>query len=115
MSASSKKKLRKEQEAAALTEKQLAEQKEAKKLKLYTAAFVIVLVALLVVAVVFGVSNDMTGYCVPPNDFVLNKTQPYLNTARDRFDRRHYHETNSMGPNTQRVIKETFEDILSRV
>ncbi len=65
--------------------------------------------------VVFGVSNDMTGYCVPPNDFVLNKTQPYLNTARDRFDRRHYHETNSMGPNTQRVIKETFEDILKRV
>ena len=65
--------------------------------------------------VVFGVSNDMTGYCVPPNDFVLNKTQPYLNTARDRFDRRHYHETNSMGPNTQKVIKETFEDILSRV
>ncbi|MBP3328322.1 MAG: hypothetical protein J6L91_05390 [Clostridia bacterium] len=65
--------------------------------------------------VVFGVSNDMTGYCVPPNDFVLNQTQPYLNTARDRFDRRHYHETNSMGPNTQRVIKETFEDILSRV
>ena len=63
--------------------------------------------------VVFGVSNDMTGYCVPPNDFVLNKTQPYLNTARDRFDRRHYHETNSMGPNTQKVIKETFEDILS--
>ncbi len=65
--------------------------------------------------VVFGVSNDMTGYCVPPNDFVLNKTQPYLNTARDRFDRRHYHETNSMGPNTQKVIKETFEDILKRV
>ncbi len=65
--------------------------------------------------VVFGVSNDMTGYCVPPNDFILNKTQPYLNTGRDRFDRRHYHETNSMGPNTQKTIMETFEDILKRV
>ncbi len=65
--------------------------------------------------VVFGVSNDMTGYCVPPNDFVLNKTQPYLNTARDRFDRRHYHETNSMGIKTQQTIVDTFKDILSRV
>ena len=39
MSASSKKKLRKEQAAAQMTEKQLAEQKEAKKLKLYTNTF----------------------------------------------------------------------------
>jgi len=57
MSASSKKKLRSEQQAAKLTERQMAEQQEAKKLKLYTAAFVIVLVTLLVVAVVFGVNN----------------------------------------------------------
>ena len=61
MSASSKKKLRNEQQAVKLTEKQLAEQKEAKKLKLYTTAFVIVLVALLVVAVVFGVNSTLTG------------------------------------------------------
>ena len=40
MSASSKKKLRKEQEAAKLTEKQLTAQKEAKKTSLYTTAFV---------------------------------------------------------------------------
>ena len=44
MSASSKKKLRKEQEIANLTEKQVAAQKEAKKLKVYTASFWIVLV-----------------------------------------------------------------------
>ena len=37
MSASNKKKLRKEQESVKLTEKQLTAQKEAKKLKLYTA------------------------------------------------------------------------------
>jgi len=43
MSASSKKKLRKEQNSAQLTEKQLAEQKEAKKLKTYTTAFVAVI------------------------------------------------------------------------
>ena len=45
MSASSKKKLRKEQNAAQLTEKQRQEQKEAKKLKTYTRVFVIIMVA----------------------------------------------------------------------
>ena len=54
MSASSKKKLRKEQEAAAMTEKQLAAQKEAKKTKLYTTVFVVVMVAILAIAVIFG-------------------------------------------------------------
>ena len=47
MSASSKKKLRKEQTTAQMTEKQLAEQKEAKKLKLYTTAFVAVVAIVL--------------------------------------------------------------------
>lgn len=51
MSASSKKKLRKELETAQLTEKQLAEQKEAKKFKTYTIAFVAVLALVLVFAI----------------------------------------------------------------
>ncbi len=53
MSASDKKKLRKEQNAAALTEKQLQAQKEAKKLKAYTTTFIVSMV--LVVAIVLGV------------------------------------------------------------
>jgi len=60
MSASSKKKLRKEQEAAKMTEKQLAAQKEAKKNSLYTTAFVVVMVAILVVAVFVGVRQTIT-------------------------------------------------------
>lgn len=60
MSASNKKKLRKEQESAKLTEKQLTAQKEAKKLKLYTAIFAVVLVVLLVVAVSVGVSKTIS-------------------------------------------------------
>ena len=60
MSASSKKKLRKEQEAAKMTEKQLAAQKEAKKTNLYTIAFVVVMVALLIVAIVVGVNQTIT-------------------------------------------------------
>ena len=57
MSASSKKKLRKEQNAAQMTERQLAEQKEAKKLKLQTSIFVAVVAVMLVVAIVFGVTT----------------------------------------------------------
>lgn len=59
MSASSKKKLRKEQEAAKLTEQQLSARKEAKKLNLYTIAFVAVLAVLLVVAVTVGVGRSI--------------------------------------------------------
>ncbi len=65
--------------------------------------------------IVFGVSNDMTGYVVPVNDFILHPTQPYLNSTRDKYDRSHYHETNSMGINTQKYISEEFADIMTRV
>ena len=60
MSASSKKKLRKEQEAAKLTEKQLTAQKEAKKNNLYTTVFVVVMAAILVFAVVIGAKQTIT-------------------------------------------------------
>ena len=64
MSASSKKQLRKEQGAGKLTEKQLAAQKEASATRLYTAAFVIVLVVLLVIAIFVGVHQSIqnSGY-----------------------------------------------------
>lgn len=52
MSASAKKKLRKEQESLQLTEKQKQEQKEAKKLKIYTSIFAVVMVAVLLVGII---------------------------------------------------------------
>ena len=60
MSASTKKQLRKAQEAEKLTEKQLAEQKEAKQLKLYTTIAVVVLAALVLFAAVFGVTQAIS-------------------------------------------------------
>lgn len=57
MSASAKKKLRKEQTAAQMTEKQLKEQKEVKKLKTYTTIFVVAIIAVLVAALVFAGIN----------------------------------------------------------
>lgn len=64
---------------------------------------------------VFGVSNDMTGYVVPVNDFVLHPKQPFLSTTKDRFDENHYHETNSMGILSQQVIVDEFAKIMARV
>ena len=61
MSASNKKKLRKEQNAAALTEKQLNEQKEAKKLKTYTWTFVIAMILVIVIAIGSVIRIPITG------------------------------------------------------
>ncbi len=58
MSASKKKKLRSE-DSGKLTERQIAEQKEAKKIKLYSIAFAVVLVAMVVVAAVVGVNRSI--------------------------------------------------------
>ncbi|MBR2048899.1 MAG: peptidylprolyl isomerase [Oscillospiraceae bacterium] len=58
MSASHKKQLRKEQNAAQMTEKQREAQNEAKKLRLYSIAFVAVLVLLVLVAAVTAVSSS---------------------------------------------------------
>lgn len=64
---------------------------------------------------VYCVTNDMTGYCVTPNDFILHKTQPYIEQGTDVFDRRHYHETNSLGYLTNETIAENVADIMRRV
>ena len=57
MSASAKKKLRKEENAAQLTEKQLTEQKEARKLKTYTTIFIAAVAVIVVVALVIAVTT----------------------------------------------------------
>ena len=61
MSASDKKKLRAAERAEKMTEKQLAEQKEAKKLKLMTTVFVVAVALMIVFAVVIGVTKTIEG------------------------------------------------------
>ncbi len=81
MSASSKKKLRKEQQAAAMTEKQKAAQKEAKKLKIYTLSFWVVMG--LIVALVAGIALsgpvnnviDRSGTSIIVGDHKLSHTE----------------------------------------
>ncbi len=64
---------------------------------------------------IFGLANDELGYVLPPNDFMLNVDSPYLDKAIDRFGRRHYEETNSMGPDTAALIAENFAIIMNQV
>lgn len=59
MSASSKKKLRNAENAEKLTEKQLTEQKEAKKLKIQSAAFIVVIAAMVLFAAIFSVCQSI--------------------------------------------------------
>ncbi len=54
--------------------------------------------------IIFGVTNDMAGYALAPNDFVLHETQPFLSRGTDRFGRNHYHETNFGGIKTGETI-----------
>ena len=46
---------------------------------------------------------------------MLNEDAPYLDKAIDRFGRRHYEETNSMGPRTAEIIAENFEVLNNKV
>ena len=64
--------------------------------------------------IVFGVTNDMTGYMVPSNNAVLHPTQAYLSSYRDNLDRNHYHETNGLSVNITHVIAREFKDIIDR-
>ena len=62
--------------------------------------------------IIYGNTNDMTGYSMEPNNFILKPGQPYLDTATDRHGERHYHETNSMGPRTAGILADTFREVV---
>lgn len=59
--------------------------------------------------IVAGLANDELGYIVPPSDFLLSETLPYLDKTMDYKGENHYEETNSVGPECANVIAEAFE------
>ena len=65
--------------------------------------------------VVFGLANDEIGYVVTPNDFLLHETSPYINNGKDSFGRKHYEETNSMGPDTAYIIAEALKSLMESI
>jgi hypothetical protein len=60
---------------------------------------------------IFGLCNDEIGYIVPPGDFFLHETYPYLQRGVDATGRSHYEETNSVGPLTAPLIIGALEEV----
>ena len=61
-----------------------------------------------------GLSDDELGYIVPPNDFLVNETSPYLEQAEPADGSRHYEETNSVGKRCASKIAEELEKLLKK-
>ena len=80
MSASSKKKLRKEQNAAILTEKQRKEQAEAKKLKAYSITFIAIMLVVAITAV------SVMGVTVFNRTGILQKSTVAATVNGEKFD-----------------------------
>lgn len=61
---------------------------------------------------VIGLCNDEIGYIIPENDFLLHEWLPYFNNTDDENGRRHYEETNSLGPETAEILLEAMKEII---
>ncbi len=62
---------------------------------------------------VLGLCNDELGYIIPENDFFLHEWFPYFNNSIDSFGRKHYEETNSLGPQAAGAILDTMNELIS--
>ncbi len=65
--------------------------------------------------IIIGLANDELGYVLPPNDYLLHPETPYMEIPRDIHGRRHYEETNSLGPETAHSIAATVTEIAQAV
>lgn len=63
---------------------------------------------------VFGLSNDEIGYIMPPDNYLLHDELPYIERAYDKYGRRHYEETNSLGPDTAENLAKALEELLKK-
>ena len=61
------------------------------------------------ILLMLGLANDEIGYIVPPSDFLLNETLPYIEKTMDHKGENHYEETNSVGPLCAQAIADAFE------
>ncbi len=58
---------------------------------------------------VFGLFDDEIGYIVPPSDFLVHETDPYISKVKDGTGEDHYEETNSVGPEAAERILSALE------
>lgn len=62
---------------------------------------------------VLGLCNDEIGYIIPENDFLLHEWLPYFNISYDKNGRRHYEETNSVGPKTAETLLKAMDEVIT--
>lgn len=61
---------------------------------------------------VLGLCNDELGYIIPDNDFLLHEWLPYFNIPYDEHGRKHYEETNSVGPEAAETLLEAMDELI---
>lgn len=64
---------------------------------------------------VIGLCNDELGYIIPENDFFLHEWLPYFNNSVDASGRKHYEETNSLGPQAAGAILAAMDELISSI
>ncbi len=64
---------------------------------------------------VVGLCNDELGYIIPENDFYLHEWLPYFNQTNDEAGRKHYEETNSLGPQAAGAILDAMDCLIASV
>ncbi len=65
--------------------------------------------------IVWGLADDEIGYIVTPNDFLVHETNPYFERAYEADGRRHYEETNSVGPTAATVISDAVRELAQQL
>ena len=61
---------------------------------------------------VVGLADDEIGYIVPPDDFLVDESAPYLEAAKPADGSRHYEETNSVGRDCADAIADALRELL---
>ncbi len=121
MSASSKKKLRNEQNAAAMTEKQLQEQKEAKKLRLYTGLFTAAIAVMIVVVIasrIFGtgmIPRSTTALTVDGSKISAAELNHYYVDAINGFLEEAGDYVSLFGLDTTKALDEQFHNEAEKI
>ncbi|MBQ5970174.1 MAG: hypothetical protein IJL52_08695 [Clostridia bacterium] len=64
---------------------------------------------------VAGLCNDALGYIIPDNDFLNNEWLGFFDICKDQFGRTHYEETNSVGPQTARILLDAMDALTASV
>ncbi|MBQ7637327.1 MAG: hypothetical protein IJS90_00315 [Clostridia bacterium] len=63
---------------------------------------------------VLGLCNDALGYIIPDNDFMNNEWLGFFDITKDALGRKHYEETNSVGPNAARTLLEAMDKLTEK-